>query len=156
MYPYERSLVKRLADKPFALLGINSDDDKEKLQAVMEEEQITWRSWWDSGSTQGPIQAAYNLTHWPTIYLIDHRGVIRHIDLREEKALDEAINQLLDELDAEKIHHPPARSQTAGNPSQTSWYYPVVAGSFAFFVIIIALMISRHFRASRPGHPCRS
>jgi hypothetical protein len=29
MYPHERSLVNRLAGKPFVLLGINSDDDRE-------------------------------------------------------------------------------------------------------------------------------
>ena len=28
MFPHERSLVKRLENKPFALIGINSDKDK--------------------------------------------------------------------------------------------------------------------------------
>ena len=32
MYPHERSLVKRLANEPFALIGVNSDKDLEKLQ----------------------------------------------------------------------------------------------------------------------------
>ena len=32
MYPHERSLVKRLADKPFTLLGINSDANKKQLK----------------------------------------------------------------------------------------------------------------------------
>ena len=39
MYPHERSLVKRLAGKPFALLGINSDADREGLKKTMEEER---------------------------------------------------------------------------------------------------------------------
>ena len=30
MYPHERSLVKTLADKPFALIGVNSDADKDR------------------------------------------------------------------------------------------------------------------------------
>ena len=34
MYPHERSLVKRLADQPFALVGINSDKDREKLKEI--------------------------------------------------------------------------------------------------------------------------
>ncbi len=102
MYPHERSLVKRLDGKPFALLGVNSDEDKDKLQQVMEKEQITWRSWWDGGNTDGPIQTSYNISHWPTLYLIDAKGVIRHIDLREEKQLDEAIDQLLGEQEADK------------------------------------------------------
>ena len=38
MYPHERSLVKKLADKPFVLLGVNSDRDKDKLRKRMKEE----------------------------------------------------------------------------------------------------------------------
>ena len=36
MYPHERSLVKKLADKPFALVGVNSDPDLEKLKGQLE------------------------------------------------------------------------------------------------------------------------
>jgi hypothetical protein len=41
MYPHERSLVKKLEGKPFVLLGVNSDGDKDKLRKRMKEEQIT-------------------------------------------------------------------------------------------------------------------
>ena len=54
MYPHERSLVKRLAGKPFALVGVNSDTDRDKLKETLKEEQITWRSFWNGGSTSGP------------------------------------------------------------------------------------------------------
>ena len=76
MYPHERSLVKRLADKPFALLGINSDTDKTELKKAMEKEKITWRSWWDGGDTNGPIANQFNVQGWPTLYILDHRGII--------------------------------------------------------------------------------
>ena len=73
MYPHERSLVKRLAGKPFALLGINSDKDKEALKKAMEKEMITWRSWWNGPKgTGGPISKAWNVRGWPTIYILDH------------------------------------------------------------------------------------
>ena len=39
MYPHERSLVKKLADKPFAILGINSDHDRKELKDVMKNEK---------------------------------------------------------------------------------------------------------------------
>ena len=32
MYPHERSLVKKLEGKPFALIGINSDTDRDKIK----------------------------------------------------------------------------------------------------------------------------
>jgi hypothetical protein len=100
MYPHERSLVKRLESKPFALLGINSDSDREKLKEVLKKEEITWRSWWDGGSTSGPIASKWNVTGWPTIYVLDAKGVIRHRDVRG-KDLDEAVDKLLQEMKRE-------------------------------------------------------
>ena len=94
MYPHERSLVKRLDGKPFALLGINSDSDPQKLKERMKEENVTWPFWRDGGSTQGPIATAWNIHGWPTIYVLDHKGVIRYKGVRGE-AMDKAVNTLL-------------------------------------------------------------
>ena len=40
MYPHERSLVKRMENRPFALIGVNSDKDKAVLKKALEKEQI--------------------------------------------------------------------------------------------------------------------
>jgi hypothetical protein len=102
MYPHERSLVKRLTDKPFALLGVNSDTDKEKLKKRMAKEQITWRSFWNGPKgTDGPISSAWNVRGWPTIYVLDHKGVIRSKSAHG-KVLDALVDQLLKELADEK------------------------------------------------------
>ena len=97
MYPHERSLVKRLAGQPFALLGVNSDSDREALKKTLVEEKITWRSWWDQGSPDGPIQTQWNVTQRPTIYVLDGKGVIRFKDVKDEE-LNAAVNRLLAEL----------------------------------------------------------
>jgi hypothetical protein len=76
MYPHERSLVKKLEGKPFALLGVNSDPDRNALKEVLDKEEITWRSFWNGG-TNGPISSAWKVQGWPTLYLIDHKGIIR-------------------------------------------------------------------------------
>jgi peroxiredoxin len=101
MYPHERSLVKRLEGQPFALVGINSDSDREALKKTIEKEQLSWRHWWDGGSTSGPIATRWNVHGWPTIYVIDAKGVIRYRDVRE-KELDEAVDELLKELKEKK------------------------------------------------------
>ncbi len=99
MYPHERSLVKRLADKPFALIGVNSDPDKEVLAKRMKEENITWRSFWNGPEgTSGPISAKWNVSGWPTIYIIDSKGVIRFKGPRGE-AMDKAVDSLLAEME---------------------------------------------------------
>ncbi len=99
MYPHERSLVKRLADKPFALIGVNSDDDREEIKEIIMEKEITWRSFWNGGSTRGPISTTWNVSGWPTIYVFDGEGVIRYKNVRGD-ALDEAIDTLIAEAEA--------------------------------------------------------
>ena len=99
MYPHERSLVEEYANRPFALIGVNSDKDREALKATLKEKDLTWRSFWNGGSTSGPISTAWNVTGWPTIYVIDHEGVIRYKNVRGE-AMDEAVDTLLAEMKA--------------------------------------------------------
>jgi hypothetical protein len=100
MYPHERSLVKRLQGKPFALLGINSDRDRDELKKVLDKENITWPSWFDGGSTDGPIASKWNVSGWPTIYILDGNGVIRYKNLREHE-MDVAVDKLLAETTKE-------------------------------------------------------
>jgi hypothetical protein len=96
MYPHERSLVKQLSNKKFALIGVNSDKDREKLKEVLDEKNISWRSFWNGGSTSGPISTRWNVRGWPTIYVLDVNGVIRFKNVRGEK-MDRAIETLLAE-----------------------------------------------------------
>ena len=105
MYPHERSLVKRLENRPFALLGVNSDGAREDLKKVMEKEQITWRSWWDGGKIGGPIATSWNVQGWPTVYVLDANGVIRYKQVPEEE-LDAAVDALLRELEEPKATKP--------------------------------------------------
>src|SRR5438270_10938711 len=97
MYPHERSLVKKLADKPFVIIGVNSDSDRDKLKETLKEENITWRSFWNGKEgTSGPISTEWNVHSWPTIYVIDADGVIRHKNLRGdplEKAIDALVKK---------------------------------------------------------------
>ena len=95
MYPHERSLVKKLENQPFALIGVNSDSSIEKLREVKKRESITWRSFYD-GSTNGPISTRWGVRGWPTIFVIDHEGVIRYKNVRGER-MEEAVMALLEE-----------------------------------------------------------
>ena len=101
MVPHERALVERLEGKPFVLLGVNSDesDDREKARGATREKRMTWPSWWDGGF-RGGIQTAYDVDHWPTVYVLDAKGVIRSIDVRGEE-LDRAVDALLAEMEAD-------------------------------------------------------
>ena len=100
MYPHERSLVNDLKDKPFALLGVNSDADLEEIRKIVKEKDLSWRSFWNGPKgTSGPISKAWNVRGWPTIYVLDDKGVIRFKNVRGEE-LDKAIHTLIDEAEA--------------------------------------------------------
>ena|SRR5579885_3363967 len=94
MVPHERSLVKRLESKPFALLGVDFDDTPEKCRKAEEEKKITWRSWFNG--RKGPIAKQYHISGLPTIYVLDGSGVIRYKNV-EGKEMDEAVETLLKE-----------------------------------------------------------
>ena len=98
MYPHERSLVKRIPSSQFALIGVNSDSDRTRIKEIIARENITWRSFWNGGSPSGPISRAWNVTGWPTIYLLDAKGIIRYKNVRGDR-LDKAIDTLLAELE---------------------------------------------------------
>jgi hypothetical protein len=99
MIPHERTLVKRLADQPFTLLGINSDP-ADTYRARRVEMEVTWPSFWDGGDARGPIASQWGVSGWPTIYVLDHLGRIRYQGVREER-MDEAVDHLLAELRGE-------------------------------------------------------
>lgn len=96
MYPHERSLVRRLADKPFTIIGVNSDDNIEELREVVKEKGITWRSFQNSAN-EVPISQDWGVRGWPTTYLIDQDGKIRYYNIRGGD-IDAAIEELMAEM----------------------------------------------------------
>lgn len=100
MLPHEKALVERWKDKPFALIGINSDGEAAAVRKLLAEQGISWRNAIDV-STEGPWARAWNVSGWPTIYVLDHKGVIRFRDVRDAE-LEAAVSSLLKQLEAAK------------------------------------------------------
>ena len=93
MIPHERELVAKLKDKPFVLISLSADDKKETLEKFLEKEQMPWTHWWNGGGKGGAVEA-YKVRFYPTIYVIDAKGVIRFKHVRGE-AMDKAVEELL-------------------------------------------------------------
>src|SRR5438445_7109728 len=100
MVPHERSLVKRLEGKPFALIGVNVDTTKEAQKKCEEEQKITWRSFFDGKS--GPISKQWNIRFLPTIYIMDAKGVVRYKGVVRPKDIDDAVDTLFKEMEGKK------------------------------------------------------
>ncbi len=98
MIPHERELVKKLAGKPFTLVSVSADQKKETLTEFLKEEPMPWTHWWEG---DGPNLKTWNVRYFPTIYVIDAKGVIRYKGVRG-KAMDDAVETLLKEVEAAK------------------------------------------------------
>ena len=93
-----------MKDKPFALIGVNINcHDPKTLKEVMDKEQLNWRSFADTadGEGLGVISSAWNLQGTPTLFVLDHKGMIRYRWLGSpgEKVIDEALNKLIKEAE---------------------------------------------------------
>jgi thiol-disulfide isomerase/thioredoxin len=99
--PRERELVERLKGKPFAMLGVNCDGDKQAALKVMKDERITWPNWNDGEPGEGPIVKRYHIRGYPTVFVIDAQGIIRN---RQAIGtfLDKAVDDLLKEMEAKE------------------------------------------------------
>lgn len=99
MIPHERSLVEKWKNRPFALLGVNSDNTStEKGMALYREKAkemgVTWRSFRNE-SADPPISDTWRVSSWPTLYYIDHNGIIRHKDVRDEAEMERVLEEMI-------------------------------------------------------------
>jgi thiol-disulfide isomerase/thioredoxin len=100
MIPHERDMVERLKGKPFVLVSISTDAKKETLTDFLKTEKMPWTHWWNGA--EGGIVDEWDVQYYPTIYVLDAQGVIRHRDLRGEQ-LERAVNDLLKEMETKKV-----------------------------------------------------
>ncbi|MBM3988993.1 MAG: redoxin domain-containing protein [Planctomycetes bacterium] len=100
MIPHERSLVEKYKDRPFAILGVNTDTSKSDYAKKAEEQKVTWRSAW-TGSTNNAISRQFKVKSYPTVLLLDGTGKVREkwLGAPPPKALERAIEELLAELE---------------------------------------------------------
>jgi thiol-disulfide isomerase/thioredoxin len=99
MIPHEREMVARLKGRPFVLVSISGDEKKETLADFLAKEPMPWTHWWNG--SQGGILADWGVQAFPTIYVLDAKGMIRYKDLRGD-TLEEAVNTLLAEMEPKK------------------------------------------------------
>jgi thiol-disulfide isomerase/thioredoxin len=101
MYPLEQELVRRYQGRPFKLLGINCDDDRDSIRQIVHRKALNWSSWWDGDPNGGRIRRDWHVTGYPSIWVLDHKHVIRYKGVRG-KELDEAVAKLVNEAEEEQ------------------------------------------------------
>ncbi len=76
----------------FVFVGVQGDETIDTVHESLESNTITWRVWWDGEDKR--ISTQWNIRGWPSTFVLDQRGVIRHRDLRG-KELANAVRSLL-------------------------------------------------------------
>ena len=102
MIPHERELVAQYEGKPFVMLGINVDDERATLRKAMKKHEITWPTVQDGSPGTGPFTSTWRVRSFPTIVLIDHKGVIRQMSpmlLQVEGMIDSLLAEALEDAD---------------------------------------------------------
>jgi thiol-disulfide isomerase/thioredoxin len=94
MIPHEREMVEKFKAKPFALISVSADEDKKELEDFLAKESMPWTHWWEGADAA--LLKQWNVRYFPTVYVIDPKGVIRFKNLRGEE-LEKAVEKLLAE-----------------------------------------------------------
>jgi hypothetical protein len=81
-----------MSGRPFVILGVNTDD-RDAYEKGQRQLPVPWRSFAD-GSTNGPICRRWCVGGFPSSWLMDHEGVIRHRNL-SGAALEKAVRELV-------------------------------------------------------------
>ena len=94
-HPRLRALQAKISHKPVCLLGVMSDPP-ERLREAIRKGDITWPCWCDRDWDTGPITGQWNIATWPTIQVLDRRGVIRYRNASLNR-LEAVLERLLQE-----------------------------------------------------------
>jgi thiol-disulfide isomerase/thioredoxin len=109
MVPHERDLAARLKGQPFALLGVDCEESRDTARAVMTRERMTWPNWYDGAPHEGPIAKRYRVRAYPSVLVLDAKGIIRH-----KSSAGIGIDDIVDTLVAETKQ--PASGQPTSRP----------------------------------------
>jgi hypothetical protein len=99
MLPEEKALVRRLADKPFALLGVNCDASAGEARKLAAEKSVYWPNLYDGLPTEGKIAERYQVAGHgiPAIFVIRREGILRHKWIASSGELDRVVDALFAE-----------------------------------------------------------
>ena len=102
MIPHERELVEKLKGKPFALVGVNVDEEKSDFTGFLKGDKMPWDHWWDG--SKGPLAKTFKVRAYPTLYLIDAKGIVRKkwIGSPGNEVLDKSVEELVAEAEKAK------------------------------------------------------
>jgi peroxiredoxin len=93
--PLIRAAYDQYHERGFEIVGISYDTTREELTRFLSERQIPWPQYNDGLGRAGPIAKQLEVFEIPTLWLVDKKGLLREIDVRE--GLADKVEKLLAE-----------------------------------------------------------
>jgi thiol-disulfide isomerase/thioredoxin len=92
-FPMYKELYKQYKNRGFEIVGISGDrqQDVDKWKKMIQHKQLSWQQYIDIGGKEGE---KYNITAYPTTFLLDSEGIIVKKDISLEE-LEVFLNQHL-------------------------------------------------------------
>jgi thiol-disulfide isomerase/thioredoxin len=102
MIPQSNALVKEMQGRPFVHISVSVDTVREDVVQFRKKTEMLGEAWWAGrGST---ATQDWDVEMYPTIYIIDHEGIIRHHQIGSEPKTDTIAEQVRDLVNkAEKM-----------------------------------------------------
>jgi len=93
--PHVKAVYDKLHPKGFEIVGISFDQKRIALQSFVLKEKMTWPQYFDGKGWKNQFGVRFGIESIPTMWLVDKKGVLRHIDARED--LEAKVQKLLAE-----------------------------------------------------------
>ncbi len=91
--PHLKEVYAKYKDKGFEIIGVSGDRTKEALTGFLEKEGITWNNLYDRDQEES-ILRAFQITAFPTMFLLDQQGRIVTSDVRGGRLEDQVLKLL--------------------------------------------------------------
>lgn len=97
LIPSQRELMKKYEGKPFTIISISADETPDEVVEFMKETPMPWVHWFNGA--EGGVVGEWKIPGFPTLFVIDSKGIIRARDVRDEAEMDELIGELIGEAE---------------------------------------------------------
>jgi thiol-disulfide isomerase/thioredoxin len=101
MIPHTNQLFEKMKGKPVVIVSVSADNKQEDLTKFLKTNKMPWTHWFDGPN--GSVGQLWGIRAYPTIYVIDHKGVVRHHQEGGSHAMDAVIEKLVKEADENKV-----------------------------------------------------
>lgn len=96
--PHIKGAYDKYQSRGFEIVGFSFDTDRNALEGVLKNLKITWPQFFDSTGRGNRFGEQFGIRHYPSMWLVDKRGVVRYISAGRD--LEKKIETLLAETDS--------------------------------------------------------